>query len=81
VSAISVIGQRVGGITGASVVVRLRVVLDRLARHAIVPVHPPGKILELAPLAAEGNPRRLRWLATTEHAHAAKHTITIDLKI
>jgi hypothetical protein len=53
---------------GISVVLRHRISGDR-----ILTVDPPGKVLKLAALAAERLPRRLRKLASTEHAGARNH--------
>jgi hypothetical protein len=53
------------------------VLLNRLGRHAITAVDPPGKILKLAALAAEGNPGCLCGLATANDTHASWHGGTI----
>ena len=60
----------------ALVVDWLRVLRNRLGRHAIAAVDPPGKILKLAALAAEGNPGCLRGLAPAKNAHASRHGST-----
>jgi hypothetical protein len=49
------------------------VLRDRLGRHAIAAVDPPGKILKLAALAAEGKPGCLCGLATAKDADARGH--------
>src|SRR5687767_1819605 len=59
---------------------RLRVLRNRLGRHAVAAVDPPRKILEFAALAAEGNPGGHCGLAPAKHAYAS-HDITIDPKI
>src|SRR5438876_9604019 len=48
-------------------------ILYRFGRHAIAAVDPPGQILELAALAAERHPGRLRGLAAAEHTQARAH--------
>ena len=55
------------------VVALLAVLRHRLGRDAVLAIDPPGKILKLAALAAEGNPRCLRGLAAAEHADAGGH--------
>jgi hypothetical protein len=62
------------------VVARVRVLLYRFARHAVPAVDPPGKILKLAALAAEGNPGCLGELAPAKQTRVGTD-ITIDLKI
>jgi len=44
------------------------VLLNRLGRHVIAAVDPPGKILKLAALAAERTESRVRWPLATVHA-------------
>jgi uncharacterized protein YigE (DUF2233 family) len=50
------------------VLARVRLLLNRFRRYAVVTVDPAGKILKLAALAAEGTPWRLRRLSAAEHA-------------
>jgi len=58
------------------ILVIVRILPNRLRRHAIAAVHPPGKILKLAPLAAERNPGRLCGLAATKDADTRRHKTT-----
>jgi hypothetical protein len=79
--ACAVVGNREGvshkALSVVALVVHcLRILRHRLGRHVVGAVHPPGKILELATLAAEGKPRGLCALAPTEHAHASRHGST-----
>jgi hypothetical protein len=57
------------------------VLLNGLGRHAIAAVDPPGKILKLAALAAEGNPGCVCGLATAQDTHASRHSRTFYLTL
>jgi len=47
-----------------------------LGGHAIATVDPPGEILKLAALAAEGNPGCLGELAVAKNTDARRHGFT-----